>query len=87
MLRDLKKDADGGLSNDWQSTSPGADLQANWLPAPGVSRLIVWKMGRETTGRRGAHRRIGATVTAFPRSLGGANKRPATIAAYRTDLW
>jgi hypothetical protein len=68
MLPDLQKDADGELAIALQSTSPGADLQANWLPARDVSRLIVWGMRRATTGRRGAHRRIDATVTTFLRS-------------------
>ncbi|MDB6145577.1 MAG: cell envelope protein [Pseudomonas sp.] len=34
MLPDLKRDADGGLTLYLQNTSPGADKEANWLPAP-----------------------------------------------------
>ncbi|MEJ8859645.1 DUF1254 domain-containing protein [Variovorax robiniae] len=34
MLPDLKLDPDGGLTLYVQSDSPGADKQANWLPAP-----------------------------------------------------
>lgn len=34
MLPGLKRDADGGLTLYIQSESPGADKQANWLPAP-----------------------------------------------------
>jgi hypothetical protein len=34
MLADLKRDADGGLTLYIQSDSPGADKEANWLPAP-----------------------------------------------------
>lgn len=34
MLSDLKKDADGGLTLTIQNESPGADKEANWLPAP-----------------------------------------------------
>ncbi len=34
MLPDLKKDADGGLTLYIQHESPGADKEANWLPAP-----------------------------------------------------
>jgi hypothetical protein len=34
MLPDLKRDADGGLTIYIQSESPGADKEANWLPAP-----------------------------------------------------
>lgn len=34
MLPQLKKDADGGLTIFVQNASPGADKEANWLPAP-----------------------------------------------------
>ncbi|MDH7799870.1 MULTISPECIES: DUF1254 domain-containing protein [unclassified Beijerinckia] len=34
MLSDLKKDPDGGLTIYIQNASPGADKEANWLPAP-----------------------------------------------------
>ena len=34
MLPQLKKDADGGLTIHVQNTSPGADKESNWLPAP-----------------------------------------------------
>jgi len=34
MLPQLKKDADGGLTLLIQNESPGADKEANWLPAP-----------------------------------------------------
>jgi hypothetical protein len=34
MLPDLKQDADGGLTIYIQNDSPGADKEANWLPAP-----------------------------------------------------
>jgi hypothetical protein len=34
MLPQLKKDADGGLTIYIQADSPGADKEANWLPAP-----------------------------------------------------
>ncbi|WP_413991103.1 DUF1254 domain-containing protein [Labrys okinawensis] len=34
MLADLKKDADGGITLYVQNESPGADKEANWLPAP-----------------------------------------------------
>lgn len=34
MLPNLKKDADGGLTLYIQHASPGAEKEANWLPAP-----------------------------------------------------
>jgi len=34
MLKDLKRDADRGLTIYIQHNSPGADKEANWLPAP-----------------------------------------------------
>jgi hypothetical protein len=34
MLPQLKRDADGGLTLLIQNESPGADKEANWLPAP-----------------------------------------------------
>ena len=34
MLPDLKRDADGGLTLYLQHDSPGAEKEANWLPAP-----------------------------------------------------
>ena len=34
MLPQFKKDADGGLTLLIQNESPGADKEANWLPAP-----------------------------------------------------
>ncbi len=46
MLKAFKWDADGGLTLYIQKASPGAALQANWLPAPdgllyGVFRVYV----------------------------------------------
>lgn len=34
MLPNLKRDADGGITLYVQNESPGADKEANWLPAP-----------------------------------------------------
>jgi hypothetical protein len=34
MLRQLQRDADGGLTLLIQNESPGKDQEANWLPAP-----------------------------------------------------
>jgi hypothetical protein len=34
MLPSLKRDADGGITLYVQNASPGADKEANWLPAP-----------------------------------------------------
>ena len=34
MLPDMKKNAEGGVTIYIQNKSPGADKEANWLPAP-----------------------------------------------------
>ena len=41
MLPGLKKDEDGGLTIYVQKHSPGADKEANWLPAPDGRALIA----------------------------------------------
>jgi hypothetical protein len=41
MLPNLKLDADGGLTLYIQNASPGADRQANWLPAPAGAFMMV----------------------------------------------
>jgi hypothetical protein len=44
MLPDLKMDADGGLTLDMQSESPGAEREANWLPIPDGPFYSVLRM-------------------------------------------
>ncbi len=44
MLLNLKRDADGGITLYVQHLSPGADKEANWLPAPSGSFLIVMRL-------------------------------------------
>ena len=44
MLSDLKKDADGGLTLYVQNESPGADKEANWLPAPAGPFFLVMRL-------------------------------------------
>lgn len=44
MLPDLKKDADGGLTLDIRHESPGADREANWLPAPEGPFFMVMRL-------------------------------------------
>lgn len=42
MLPQLRRDADGGVTLYIQHASPGADTEANWLPAPaGAFRVIL----------------------------------------------
>lgn len=44
MLPVLKKDADGGVTLYFQNESPGADKEANWLPAPKGPFLVVMRL-------------------------------------------
>jgi hypothetical protein len=44
MLPQFKKDADGGLTFFIQPESPGADKEANWLPAPKGPFKIVMRL-------------------------------------------
>src|SRR5947207_8301748 len=41
MLPQFKKDADGGITIYLQNESPGADKEANWLPAP-KGPFLAW---------------------------------------------
>jgi hypothetical protein len=65
MLPDLRRDADGGVSLCVQHDTPGADKEANWLPAPNgrffmVLRLYWLQSEASTDGgrRRPSMRRI-----------------------------
>ncbi len=44
MLPNLKRDADGGLTLDIQSASPGTENEANWLPAPAGPFFLVMRL-------------------------------------------
>ena len=44
MLQNLKRDGDGGLTLYVQHDSPGADKEANWLPAPGGPFFVVMRL-------------------------------------------
>jgi hypothetical protein len=44
MLPQFKKDADGGLTFYFQNDPPGADKEANWLPAPKGPFLLVMRL-------------------------------------------
>src|SRR4051812_42701354 len=44
MLRQFKKDADGGLSLFFQHESPGKEKEANWLPAPEKEFMVVMRL-------------------------------------------
>ena len=48
MLPGMKKNADGSLTLYIQKDSPGADKEANWLPAPDDTIYLVMRL----TGRR-----------------------------------
>ena len=40
----MKKNADGSLTIYIQNKSPGADKEANWLPAPDWPDLLVMRL-------------------------------------------
>jgi hypothetical protein len=44
MLPQFTKDADGGFTLYFQRESPGADKEANWLPAPEGPFLLVMRL-------------------------------------------
>lgn len=44
MLPSLKRDADGGLTIHISHTSPGAEREANWLPAPAGPFWLVLRL-------------------------------------------
>jgi hypothetical protein len=44
MLQDMKKNADGSLTLYIQKDSPGADKEANWLPAPNDLIYLVMRL-------------------------------------------
>jgi len=44
MVPDLKKNPDGSLTLHIQDTSPGKDLQSNWLPAPKGPPYVVMRL-------------------------------------------
>jgi hypothetical protein len=44
MIPQFKKDTDGGFTLYFQNESPGADKEANWLPAPKGPFLLVMRL-------------------------------------------
>jgi hypothetical protein len=44
MLPSLKRDADGGITINVQHDSPGADKEANWLPAPAGPFVMAMRL-------------------------------------------
>lgn len=54
MLPQFKRDADGGLTFFIQSKSPGADKEANWLPAPkGPFKMVMRLYGPKEEALQG----------------------------------
>jgi hypothetical protein len=55
MLPQFKRDADGGITFYIQAESPGADKEANWLPAPKgpfvVFMRLYWPKAAALTGK------------------------------------
>ncbi len=55
MLPTLNKDTDGGITIYVQNTSPGADRESNWLPAPaGPFRIFLRLYGPQEAALNGA---------------------------------
>ncbi len=44
MLPDFKRDTDGGITFYIQHESPGADMEANWLPAPKGPMIVFMRL-------------------------------------------
>jgi hypothetical protein len=44
MLPNMKKNADGSLTLYIQKDTPGADKEANWLPAPNDRIYLVMRL-------------------------------------------
>jgi len=44
MLPNLRRDPDGGITLYLQHASPGAELEANWLPAPNGPMSVVMRL-------------------------------------------
>lgn len=44
MLPQFNRDADGGITIFIQSESPGADMEANWLPAPEGPMIVIMRL-------------------------------------------
>ena len=44
MSDSFVRDADGGLTLYMQNTSPGADKEANWLPAPTGPFSVIMRL-------------------------------------------
>ena len=44
ILKDFKRDEDGGITFHIQKTSPGKDKEANWLPAPDGPFMAVLRL-------------------------------------------
>jgi hypothetical protein len=55
MLPSLKRDTDGGVTIYVQHDSPGADKEANWLPAPAgpftMAMRLYWPKPDALDGR------------------------------------
>ena len=60
MLPQLKRDADGGIALYIQNESPGADKEANWLPAPKgpffLAMRLYWPKPKVSKGNGNSRR-------------------------------
>ena len=73
MLPDMKTNADGSLTLYIQNKSPGADKEANWLPAPNDTIYLVMRLYWPKTKHLRSCRRAK-----------GHGSRPALSGSHRT---
>ena len=84
MLPDMKTNADGSLTLYIQNKSPGADKEANWLPAPNDTIYLVmrlyWPKTEAAVDPASGRRHMAATGDRRGRtSIHGGRRRHRTV--------
>ena len=78
MLPSLKRDDDGGVTLAIQHADPGADEQANWLPAP-TGPFFAGHAPLLAEGRRAQRAMEGASARSVAERHEAARLRPAAV--------